>query len=194
MNRFKSAIKVLLGLAGVAGLAYGLVIGLQKFFTAISQLSPQLSATILGSLATVLGGAVGVILNQRSLKKREIAETQREQKIKVYKNFMKNVIMKTLKHGSQDNLEEFVEGELQETYYDVTGDLIAWGSPEFIKSYEKFREAGQKETEEPEKILLYLDQTLRAMRKDLGHSDWTIEEGGLIKLFLSDPEEIDKIK
>lgn len=193
MDKLRTPILALAMIVLIGGLSYGLFLGLKEFALAISKLNPELTAATLGSLATVLGGMTGIILNQRSLSKREIAETQRAQKIKVYKNFMEDIIMKTLKHSSQDDLEEFVEEELQDTFYDFTGDLIAWGSSGFINAYEKFREAGQEDVENPEVILLYLDDALRAMRKDLGHSDWTIQRGELIKLFLTDPEKVEEI-
>ena len=54
-----------------------------------------------------------------------------------------------------------------------------------IKAYTNFRNIG----EQPQ-ILLKVDDMLRAIRQDLGHSNRGIKKGDLIGLFLSDPEKL----
>ena len=80
--------------------------------------------------------------------------------------------------------------ELQDKYVQFTRDLIVWGSPSVIKKWEKFRLAGLIASEE---ILLFVDDVLQEIRKDLGNSNIGLKRGDLIKLFIKDPSELDRI-
>lgn len=59
-------------------------------------------------------------------------------------------------------------------------------SPAVIRAYTAFRNTGTN----PD-IVLRIDDLLQAMRKDLGNSCWTLNRGDLIKLFITDPENLD---
>ena len=42
-------------------------------------------------------------------------------------------------------------------------------------------------------MLLIMDDIMQAMRKDLGLSNWGLVRGDLMKMFLTDPETLDKM-
>lgn len=191
MSRGKAMLVGLFILAAFIGIGYGFYQASQVFFGALGRLDPDIAAAIVGAMGTTLGAVAGVIWNQRSLRKREIDEAHRPNKTKAYENFINNILIRILRDTQQGKLKQLTQSELQELFYEFTGDLIVWGSPSFIGAYQQFREAGQRE--DPT-ALLYMDDMLRAMRKDLGHSDWSVQRGDLIKLFLTDPQSVDDMQ
>ena len=135
-------------------------------------------------------GLFTALWNQRSLKKREIREAQRPNKTAAYKMFVEEIIIGTLKKTKAGELKDVDEDRLQELFFGSIGDLLVWASPDFIRAYQKFKAAGQQQDQ---RVLVHLDEMLKAVRKDLGHSDWILQDGDLIKLFLTDPESVDKL-
>lgn len=192
MAKLRQFFTYILLLATVVAVVWGGILAVNSFFTAVSELSPQVRAAVVGGLATALVGIFGTILNQRSLKKRDIREAQRPQKIQAYEALMSDVIIPTLRQTSEGGelSDDFLE-DLREVFFDFTGDAIFWASPQFIAAYKKFRAAGQEESQE---VILYLDEMLQAIRKDLGHRDWTLQQGDLMKLFLIDPESLEELR
>ncbi len=78
-----------------------------------------------------------------------------------------------------------------ERLQELTPDLIAWGTDEVIASWISFRKAGLNPNKEnPKEILLAFDDFLRAIRKDLGHSDEHLKKGDLLRIFIKDIDSL----
>ena len=69
--------------------------------------------------------------------------------------------------------------------------LITWGSSDVIQKYLSFRNFNTKVNSTG--ILLIVNELLLAIRKDLGNSNFTLKKGDLLKIFINDPDEIDKL-
>jgi len=65
---------------------------------------------------------------------------------------------------------------------------MLWGSPKVLNAYTAFRKAGQEENPQ---VIILVDDILRAMRRDLGLSNWGLQRGDLVKMLLTDPEKVD---
>lgn len=192
MNKAKNAIIVIIVLAVVAGVGYGLYAAARALLSGVLGLDANIAAAIVAASATVIVSVLTVVYNQRKTKQREIAESHRSQKIELYKRFMDEAVVGLLrlvgKRSDKSIDDEDVQKEIEEFYFKFTGDVIVWGSPNVIKAYIAFRgSADQKH------ILLKLDDMLRAIRHDLGNSNWALERGQLIGLFLTDPQELKKL-
>lgn len=133
---------------------------------------------------TIIAAIIAVIASQQTIKAREIAESHRPKKIKVYEmfltgtmDFMRDFSGKTpaAKKKAMTGLENFT--------HEFNKNIMMWGSPEVLKAYGAFKSGAKSE-----QVLLMVDDILRAMRKDLGLKDKGLERGDLIKLLLSDPE------
>jgi hypothetical protein len=109
--------------------------------------------------------------------------------MEIYKRFMEKAVVGLLKASKEKKFEtpEF-QNELEELFFSFTGDVIVWGSPAVIRAYTAFRNTGAN----PE-VVLRIDDLMQAMRKDLGNSNWTLNRGDLIKLFITDPEKLDEL-
>lgn len=159
----------------------------------ITSQQSEVAPAIIAAAATILAGIGAVIFSQQRTKTREIAETHRPKKVELYTTFVKKVMevmQKSKEEGSDDSLIE--HAGLQECFEEFTTDLILWGSPSVIRAYHRFRELSTSGTADTN-IVVVMDDVMRTMRKDLGHSDWTLQRGEVIKLFLKDPEELDKV-
>ena len=176
-------------LAG-AGLIIGAILSGRAFVGALAGLSPDVAAAVIGSVGTILAGVFGVIWNQRSIERMRIRESHRPHKTEAYKNFVANVVIKTLKEGKKATISAKGRREMVEVFHEFTGDALVWASPGFIKAYKRFRQTGQDESQQ---VLVYLDDMLREMRSDLGHDDHELKRGDLIKLFITDADAVDRL-
>ncbi|MEM6854345.1 MAG: hypothetical protein AAF593_08050 [Planctomycetota bacterium] len=173
----------------LVGAIYLLIRVVTSFTGWISSLESDLAAAIIAASATVLAGFGAVILSQQRTKIREINESHRPKKIELYSRFV-SMVMDAM-HKYKDNPEADIaeDAEVLEFFKEFTSDLVLWGSASVIQEYEKFRRASR--SGEGLNIVLLMDQVIRAMRKDIGHSDWTLKSGDIVKAFLSDPSELD---
>lgn len=152
----------------------------------------QVAAALIAAAASVLAGVGAVIVAQQRSKTREIAETHRPRKVELYTKFIKRAMQEVWKHAEVASPGGDPEApSLQEFFREFTTDLVLWGSPGVIRAYGRFRAASEDDSAQD--TLVAVDDLMRAMRKDLGHSDLMLNRGELIKIFLRDPQELDKL-
>lgn len=186
----KSVILFLGGILIVVGCLFLFYLGAKYVVSLILSLEKELAAAIVAASGTILASVAAIIISQSRAKRREIEEAQRPNKIAAYKKFME-MLIEVLKKGKQkkDFLKDGVfPPDLEELFLFLQSDMIVWASPRVINAYEKFRSNASDVN-----ILLYLDDILREIRKDLGHKNTGLKRGDLIKLYLRDPQEFDKL-
>ncbi len=185
---FQAILSFLLSLAIIYG-AYEL---LKIIFNLLLSIDKQVAVAIIAASGTVLAAVAAALYVQRRTKEREIFEAHRPQKIEVYKQFMETIVtvLRKSKDESVDTSSEAFAKEFEEFFITFTRDLIVWGSPNVIKAYENFRLGSS--TSGTNAVLL-VDDILREIRSDLGNSNRGVKRGDLIKLFLKDPQELDKM-
>ncbi len=158
--------------------------------TLILSLDKELIAAIIAASGTVFASVAAIILNQNRTKRREIEEAQRPNKIAAYQKFMKTMVVILKKGKDHEDLikDGVLTKDLEDMFLSFQSDMIVWASPSVIKTYEMFKNNTQDTS-----ILLYLDDILREIRSDLGHKNKGLKRGDLIKLFLRDSKELDKL-
>ena len=179
--------KLIQGAAAIiflVALAWGGWTLLDGLIDLLSTLESTLAVAVVGGFVAVFG----YLYTQWQTKNRDIAEAHRLQKIEVYNLFF-DILEKVLLGVKQQPL---VAGkppkELQKLFTKFTRGLVTWGSPNVIQKWSKFQaEGSQKEGKE---VLYLMDDLLKAIRKDLGNSDFGLKRGAIIALFLSDPEKL----
>jgi hypothetical protein len=185
MKRFLSTFLaiVVLFLAGIV-LYYLLV----DVWSTIGKVSANVGAAIIAAVAT----ATVAIYNQRASRLHEISESHRVQKVELYGVFMDiiDTIMDLSKQGQLGQITEgSLPGNLEDLMKTFRRGLLVWASPEVIRAWEDMRASGTSGIA----VLRKADGVFRAIRKDLGNSNWGLAQGGLIKLFLKDPSEYDRM-
>ncbi len=190
MSRIKNILLSIASFLALGLILFGSYLILKQLISEINALDPNVVASLIVALAAVFG----YLYNQRKSKLREISEAHRLQKVNLYKGFMDlivDILMETKKEEFDKTHKEELSANLEKKFIDFTRDLILWGSPEVIKTFKKFRESSGLAPSP--KIIVFVDDILLAMRKDLGHSNFGLKKGDLIKLFLKDPHELDRI-
>ncbi|MDO8331897.1 MAG: hypothetical protein Q7T36_15640 [Fluviicoccus sp.] len=165
----------------------GLLVGAWVALTLVFQWFGSLDENLAAALITALLGLIGLWYTQWESKTRDISENHREKKIEVYNNFFdlverfqNNAIPASALDGGD------VSEQLKAEFRRLTRGLLIWGSPAVIRAYLKFRVVSA----EGGNILLAVDEMYRAMRKDLGNSNFGLQNGDLIRLNLKDPNEL----
>lgn len=148
----------------------------------------HLDASIAATLTTALFGLLGLWYAQWHSKSRDIAESHRASKIEVYSTFFDIVE----KFQAQDvNKEDLNEGSLPDwlrnDFAKLNRGLILWASPNVISAWLKFRTVSSSGGN----ILLAMDTMYKAIRKDLGNSNFGLNAGDLIRIGLKDPNELE---
>jgi hypothetical protein len=186
MRRFSSIAPSIFLLLSFATFGYFLAI---VPWRRLGELNPNVVAAIIAALAAI----TGALYTQRQTRLREIQESHREPKIKLYEKFM-DIIDKIMDLSRQNRLAEISENsvpaELEELLRELRRGLLIWASPGVIRAYERFLFLGQGGGFQ---VLQGADEVFRSIRKDLGNSNWGLAHGDLIKLFLKDPSEYDRM-
>jgi hypothetical protein len=170
-------------LAGAAALGIVGVIAVGRWLLA---LNPQLSGPVVAGII----GFASLIYVQWHSKTREIQQSHRPQKIEVYNEFFE-ILARFLKNpGDRDDIEEGeLPPEMRDQFWNLNRGLIVWGSPRVIRAWLRFRRLSGEQSG-PETLLL-MDEVLQAMRADLGNRNFGLARGDAVKVFLSDPQELD---
>ncbi|QDV50695.1 hypothetical protein [Gimesia fumaroli] len=184
MKNLRNILFFLFGIAVLAGLAW-LIWNVVRWVT-------SLGPSYLGPTVTAILGFIGIIYTQWHSKSREIQQSHRPQKIEVYNCFFELLErflnnpgeQKTLDEGGEESLPE----DLRDQFWQLNKGLIVWASPAVIRSWLHFRE----ESTSGGNTLLAMDKVLMSIRKDLGNSNFSLQEGDSVKIFLKDPSEFDE--
>lgn len=139
-------------------------------------------------------GLSGILYAQWHAKSKEIADSHRRAKIEVYETFF-DIVERFMaaEKGEEESLDpendNFPE-ELKDQFTKLSRGMIIWASPRVINSWSAFRERSST-AKTPADTLLAVDDVLQAIRADLGNSNFGLTRGAVIKLYLSNPSEMD---
>lgn len=176
------------------------------------QLEKDITVAIVAAAGTILASVVVVSITQYNTKRMEVTGAHRLNKIEVYSEFGDLVfsIFKMIKipdradlrNEDKTRLVSEAHAELENRYRSFSKKLLLWGSTDVITSWSIFRAksrevdaegGGEEATHAAILNLLYMDDVFRAMREDLELSNSGLEEGDLVKAFLTDPEILDPL-
>lgn len=157
--------------------------------TKIMEASPNVFAPLVGAMATIIGAVTAVIITQHQTKKREIEEAHRQKKTEIYKKFLETVLGLIASKNENLTLEGPSDKELVNYLFLYKTEILLWGSPKVIKAQLEFEAISRSGGNS----LVAVDKVYRAIRADIGLTNQGLNDLDLIKLFLTDPEELDKI-
>lgn len=171
---------------GILALIIITFIGWYVFSSIASWLGSQ-DSTVIAAFTTAIFGLSGLWYAQWHSKSRDIAENHRASKIEAYNIFFK--IVEKLQAGEvtdkeldDKNLPEW----LKKDFTKLNQGLILWASLNVITAWLHFRRVSTSGGN----ILLAMDEMYKAIRKDLGNSNFGLKAGDLIRIGLKDPSEL----
>lgn len=182
------------------------------FWAYRAQMEKDITVAIIAGSATILASVIVVSVTQYTTTTAKVAEAHRLKKTEVYSEFgdLVFLIFQTIKTPNRPDLGDEAkvrllaeeQARLQAQYSSFSKKLLLWGSPDVIHSWLAFTansRVAEKETDPKKataaglKNLLFMDDVFRAMRKDLDLSNSDLNEGDLVKAFLTDPELLDPV-
>lgn len=189
-SKFLKFLKFVLGLSVIGAIGYGLWSLISEFLNAISAASPEITASIIGAMATTLVGISAVLISQAHERKRAADEAHRLKKIEIYQGFID--IISRMMGASNENLslKEVDPQELVHFAFKFKSDILLWGSPKVVKSQIYFETvSGSGDTR---KIFRAVNALYLAIREDIGLSNSGLNNLELVKLSLN-PEAREEI-
>lgn len=181
--KFQKTLRILLGLLLAGGIAYGIWFLGGAFVAAITAASPEVTAAIVGAMATVLVGISAVLTSQAHERKRAAEEAHRLKKVEIYQGFI--AMASRVIGGSNKNIavKEPNLKELASYFLKFKSDILLWGSPKVIKAqieFENVSDAG-----DPKKLFCSMNSLYLAIREDIGLSNSGLNNLELVKLYLN---------
>src|SRR5690554_644314 len=188
-SKFWQFVSILFGFALIFGAGYLLWLVAARLLTFLESANPSVSAAIVGAMATVLVGVGGALYTQSQIKKREIEEAHRARKVEIYKEFL-DIAARMMAEGNENvSLKPPSQQELVDFMVEFKTNVVLWGSPKVINAQLNF----QKVSSEGGHVLKAVDQLYKAIREDIGLSNRELDRHQLVKMYLSNPDEMDKM-
>lgn len=138
-------------------------------------------ANVQASLVGLFGVFVTGLLTNVYTKRREINARHFSEKREAYAKIIDVIVdamsfAKSGKSGAPKHLTNKMIASKKE--------LMIWGGSEVIQLWNKFELESASNNTDPDNVLVLMEQVLRALRRDLGHDDHSLEFGNLIGLFI----------
>lgn len=169
----------------------------------------EVTAAVLTASGVIAAALFSGVIAHQEAKRREIAEAHRLHKIEVYTQFT-DLVVKSIAASKQKPSQDASGGaeqvspatatglqdELEAGFLEFSKKLLLWGSPDVIRTYEDFQAFGQdprNATTANVEILLRVDDVFQSMRQDLDLENGGLGRGDLIKLFLKDAAELNRM-
>lgn len=190
MKNIKILFSILLGFFLAISAMYVVWILIRQFIFALSRSSPEVSAAVIGSMATITVGIAVVSLTQRHERRRASDEAHRLKKVELYRGFIEIVARMTAAKNERMKVQAPTEDELLEFGFKFKSELLLWGSPQVIKAYIAFEDAA---SEGSSRTLKYVDKLYVEIRSDLGLSNSGLANNELVKINLKDRKDFDKL-
>jgi len=148
-------------------------------------LVPQVSATVVTAVVTLIGSALTLVFTKKWDRHREIQQEHRKQKTPLYEEFI--AFLFKLFMASKDG-SSLTEDEMKAFMVKFTRGLTIWGSNDVILKYGEFR---QISTANPDatRMAAVIEDILFSIRSDLGHPSG-LKRGDLLRLFINDLDKI----
>lgn len=145
--------------------------------------------SLITGLVAAFIGLTAVLYTQKQIRTREIEEAHRGKKVELYNGFLKTVQKVIAGENENVPVKPIKQKEMIMFMMNFKTEIILWSSPDVINAYRKY-ESGS--TQNIEILLPLVDDLYREMRKDIGLSNKGLPTNQLVKMYLSDPNELDE--
>lgn len=184
MNRLKTFLLGLVGIAILAGLAALVGWVVYAFFQYLSSVPKELGAALVAAAATILVATVTVMVGRYYERRKELDALYREKKTEIYDEFLREFF--TLFWGTGET-DAAAEKDLVPFLREFTRKLVLWSGPEVIEAFVAWKGHLAKGTPDAKSIFL-TEAFLLAIRRDLRHSNRGLRKGFFACLFLQQGE------
>ncbi|MBS7662421.1 hypothetical protein I0D00_10810 [Pseudomonas lalucatii] len=182
-SKILKLLQLLIGITVIGAIGYGSWVLIKEFLSALTAASPEITAAIIGAMATILVGISAVLISQSHERKRSADEAHRLRKIEIYQGFI-DIISRMMGASNKNlSLKEVDPQELVHFAFKFKSDLLLWGSPKVIKAQIYFESvSGSGDTK---KLFRAVNSLYSAIREDIGLSNSGLSSLELVKLSLN---------
>lgn len=169
-----------------------------KMFSWFSEAKADVKLSIVSATLTALAAIVAVLIAKKKEKEADFWRAQYPAKLEIYQNFVNNLIAKlflpnqmTFKNNSEKKKYEEQNSKDQiAAIQDFISKVILWGDSNVIHETSCWLKI-LRNTDKPDVIaaMKQIEPVLKTIREDLGHSNKKIEDGDILRLFISDYDE-----
>lgn len=181
----------LIGLLAMLALVL-LMVG--SLWLSLRVLSAQFVVAVIAGSATILLSVLFVIVSRHYERHREFEIEQRRRKLPAYEEFMG--FWSRLFLTQETDGKPLPVDEIREFSAKFTQHLIIWGSDEVLKEYSTFRQKlNSVDSGRPENVrimLIAFERLLYEIRKDIGHTNRSLEAGELLHTFVRNSEQVER--
>lgn len=197
-NKISSFTIALFLLACIVYIFWWLIAFLLKFPTLFLSASTDIKVSLIGLFGTAFVSILTIVISKHIEKETDFRRAQYQSKLATYQNFLDNVIAKTLlenekmKNKAHPKTNETEEDQLLKAMKDFIKDVMLWGSDEVVHSASLWLNHLRKQENSVQEILplvCELEELIKIIRKDLGHSNRKICKGDILRLFIKDYDE-----
>lgn len=163
-----------------------ITIGIIFFFPAIN---PNIAAGIIAASATVCVSVFSVAASKLLELNISIANEHRAKKMPVYEDFISFLIKILQSNNPNSGQKQITQKEMVQNVTKFSQSIIVWGSNDVINAWYEFKHNFDSNDKPPYYIFLLVENIIRAIRKELGHSVHDVPTGKLLGLLVNDIEE-----
>jgi len=175
MKLLSNTLSVLLSLALLAALGFGIFVGFQAVTNFFADLNKPLAAILATASVVVLLSAVIVAGGIRRAMKRESDQQLRAERAAVYGRFIE-----TLQQSiSQRDLDT---GKTRAFSQALKKDMILWASNSVLKQFAALQKIARELWLQDQEFLAQVEKVLLEMRQDLGQTNWGLKERDVLDL------------
>lgn len=183
----RKLIDLILGIAIILGLIYGLYLLFSYLFGLVLSLQKEVAAAIIAAMSTIIVSVLSITIGKYYERKMIIEQELREKKIPIYEEFIEFYFK--LLMSSKFKGEKMSEKEMTKFFMKFTQKLTVWGSDDVVYQWSKIRRKIIENRNNPKDNILELEKLLLAIRKDTGHKNKYLNQGDLLGLFINDIDE-----
>ena len=180
----KKILSFITGLLLIIGIGYGFYSLINYLIEVLTSLQKEVAAAIIAAMATIIVSILSITIGKYYERKMVIEKELREQKIPMYEDFIKflfDLLLSDKVEGKQ-----MTQGEMIVFFNEFTQRLIVWGSDEVVSQWSNYRRKISQNPTDTKTSMFELERLLLVIRKDAGHKNKNIHQGGLLSLFIND--------
>jgi len=175
-SRIKKAASALLGLAVVgcgSWIIYKITLTAWHAFT---ELNPQVAAALVTGFFTVTVSVSAVVVGRYLEKTKEINAAYRDKRVKVYEEYISNLLNLMRQGGKQD-------ADIASFLREFNKNVLLWAGPRALKAYTVFFVKISQDATSAETVFA-MEDFFKAVRRDLGLGNNGLQKGDFLALIL----------
>lgn len=180
------------------GLCWFLFFLVFKFPKLFLSASTNIKVSVVSFIGTAIVSVLTIVISKHIEKEADFRRAQYQSKLETYKKFLDDLANMLLNSSGNDlkgnggKSEKIKLQKQMDAISNFIKNVVLWGSDEVIHSTSLWFSHMRTQGSDEEKIhasIQELEEVLKVMRKDLGHSNKKLRKGDILRMFINDYDE-----